>query len=331
MGQTATKESVKRDPIQELKDVTLRGVVPLNEELGRGAYGCVFTVKYHGIFLAAKRIHPILLENVSIEETQRLKDDFIRECLCCSSIQHPNIVKFVGVYYPSAHCSFPVMVMELMSSSLTLFVKDNKSKITFSQKISLLHDVSLGLNFLHNHKPLILHRDLSPNNVMLTEQLVAKIGDLGVAKVVRADNRQTKSKLTTAPGTVHFMPPEALVEDNPVYGTSIDVFSFGGIVLHVFSEEWPTPSGQKMMDPATKKLIALSEAERRQQYLDKMTSEAAKLRKVVEQCLNDDPDERPSIQEVSIIIESFKVGYKIEIYVNSIEQYNQSKTEHSNT
>ena len=331
MGQTEAVHRFIRDPIQELKDVTLRGVVPLNEELGRGAYGCVFTVKYRGIVCAAKRVHPILLENVSMEETQKLKDDFIRECLCCSSIQHPNIVQFVGVYYPSAQCSFPVMVMELMSSSLTLFVKDNKSKITFSQKISLLHDVSLGLNFLHNHKPPILHRDLSPNNVMLTKQLVAKIGDLGVAKVVRADDRQTKNKLTTAPGTVHFMPPEALVEDNPVYGTSIDVFSFGGIVLHVFSEEWPTPSGQKMMDPVTKRLIAFSEAERRQQYLDKMTSGAAKLRKVVEQCLNDDPDERPSIQEVSIIIESFKVGYKIEIYVNSIEQYNQSKTEHSNT
>ena len=136
----------------------------------------------------------------------------------------------------------------------------------------------------------------------------AKIGDLGVAKVVRADNRQTKSKLTKAPGTLHFMPPEALVDDDPVYGTPIDVFSFGGIALHVFSEEWPTPSAPKKKDPITKKLVALSEAERRQQYLDKMTGKAAELRKMVEQCLEDDPDDRPSIQEVSTIIAPLKVS-----------------------
>ena len=267
-------------------------------------------MKHDGIVRAAKKIHSLLIENVSNEEKQRIKDDFIRECLCCSSIRHPNIVQFVGVFYPGGS-SFPVMVMELMSSSLTSFLENNKSKIIFRNKISMLHDVSTGLSFLHSRKPKILHRDLSSNNVMLTSELVAKIGDLGVAKVVRADNRQTKSKLTKAPGTLHFMPPEALVEDNPVYDTPIDVFSFGGIALHVFSEEWPTPGGQKMKDPVTKKLVALSEAERRQRYLDKMTGKAAGLRKMVEQCLDDDPIERPTIQEVSNTVEAFKVNITV--------------------
>ena len=86
------------------------------------------------------------------------------------------------------------------------------------------------------------------------------------------------------------------------------MFSFGGISLHVFSEEWPTPSAQKLRDPVTKKLVALSEVERRQKYLNKMTGKAAELRKMVEQCLDDDPDERPPIQEVSTIIEPLKVS-----------------------
>ena len=108
------------------------------------------------------------------------------------------------------------------------------------------------------------------------------------------------------------MPPLAplsyATEDNPVYGTSIDVFSFGGITLHVFSEEWPTPSPKTMMVPITKKLVALTEVERRQQYLDKMTGEAAQLRKMVEQCLDDDADERPSAQEVSAMIEPLRMS-----------------------
>jgi len=255
MGQAAVKETIK-----ELNDVTLKGVVPLNKELGRGAYGSVFTVKYDGVVYAAKMIYPILTDNVSAEQKQGIKDDFVQECLRCSSIQHSNIVQFMGVYYPG-RSSLPIMVMELMDTSLTSFVKNNKSRISFSKKIFILCDVSIGLSFLHNHKPQILHRDLSPNNIMLTSRHVAKIGDLGVAKMVRADNRQTKSKLTKAPGTLHFMPPEALEDDNPIYGTPIDVFSFGGIALHVFSEEWPAPCGLKKKDPFTNKLLALTEAE----------------------------------------------------------------------
>ena len=102
------------------------------------------------------------------------------------------------------------------------------------------------------------------------------------------------------------MPPEAQV-DNQAYGTPIDVFSFGGMVLHMFSEEWPAPSAIKQKDPYTKKMITLTEVERRVQYLDKMTGKADGLRKMVEQCLHDDPDERPPIQEVSTIIEQLKV------------------------
>ena len=192
-----------RETIDELKDVTLKGVVPLNKELGRGAYGSVFTVKYGGVVCAAKKIHPMLTENVSAEEKQGIKNDFVQECLRCSSIQHPNIVKFLGVYYTSGQSSLPVMVMELMNSSLAKFIENNKYKIAIGKKISILYDVSVGLSFLHNSKPPILHRDLSSNNVMLTSHLVAKIGDLGVAKVVRADNKQTKTKLTAAPGTLH--------------------------------------------------------------------------------------------------------------------------------
>ena len=318
MGQTTAKETVAqlkeevpefKDIIPELKDVTLKGVIPLNDELGHGAYGSVFKVKYGQVMYAAKKIHPILIENVGSEEKQRIKDDFIRECLCCSGFRHPNIVKFVGVYYDSAQSNLPMMVMELMDTSLTKFMENNKGQITTQTKMQILHDVAQGLSFLHNHKPQILHRDLSSNNVMLTRcQIAAKIGDLGVAKVVRADNRQTKSKLTTAPGTLHFMPPEALIDDNPMYGTPIDVFSFGCVALHVFSEEWPNPSGQKMIDPLTDELVALSEVKRRQKYLDTMIGKAAVLREMIEKCLSDNPKKRPPIQEVSAFIEPLKVS-----------------------
>ena len=290
----------------QLRGLTLADVIPLNKELGRGAYGKVFTVKYLGLACAAKEIHSLLLDGVSSEEKKAIKDGFIRECHHSSLIRHPNIVQFIGVYY-AEQSDLPIMVMELMDIGLSSFIEKNKSTISGKTKLSILHDVSLGLSHLHGRRPAVIHRDLSSNNVLLTSHLVAKISDLGMAKMIRTDSKGTKSRLTTAPGTLHFMPPEALDEEDPIYGTPVDIFSFAGVTLHLLSEEWPTPSSQKKRDPKTKKLIALSEAQRRQQYLDKIPKEIIALKEIIMQCLDDDPDERPPINKVSKTIEALKV------------------------
>ena len=297
-----------KDLSDQLKDLTLETVIPQNKELGYGAYGKVFTVDYLGLSCAAKEIHSLLLHGVSVEDKKAIKDGFIRECYHSSLVRHPNIVQFMGVYY-TERSDLPIMVMELMDTSLTSFIENNQSKIAVETKLSILHDVSLGLSYLHGRRPAVIHRDLSSNNVLLggKGRFVAKISDLGTAKMIRADSKQTRSRLTTAPGTLHFMPPEALDEEDPIYGTPVDVFSFAAVALHLFSEKWPTPSGHKKRDPTTKKMVSLSEVERRQQYLDTMTMEGAALKEMVMKCLDDDPDERPPIKEVSQMIKSVKV------------------------
>ena len=283
----------------DFKGLQLKGVTELNrDELGRGAYGRVYAVKFCQTICAAKEIHSVLVEGVERVEMQRTIESFMRECRQCSTLRHPNVIQFLGVYYPTGggganRMRLPVMVMEMMADSLTSFV-DKHEKIPVHIKYSIVHDVSLGLCYLHNHDPPIVHRDISPNNVLLTAHHVAKITDLGVAKVIKADSRKT---MTKAPGTVDFMPPESL-DDTPKYGPPMDVFSFAGIILHTFNQQWPSPSKQVQFDPKTRKRVALSEVERRQQYLDKMIGEAEVLRPLVEECLDDDPAVRPAIETV---------------------------------
>ena len=284
---------------ESIQGFVLKGVAPLSrKELGRGAYGKVYEVRYCKTVCAAKEIHPILIEDVGETERTLTIESFLRECRQCSMLRHPNVIQFLGVYYPTGakganRMRLPVMVMEMMADSLTSFV-DKHEKIPVHIKYSIVHDVSLGLCYLHNHDPPIVHRDLSPNNVLLTSHHVAKISDLGVAKVIKADSRKT---MTKAPGTVDFMPPESL-SNSPVYGPPMDVFSFAGIILHTFNQQWPRPTEQVQFDPKTRRKVALLEVERRQQYLDKMIGEAEMLRPLVEECLDDDPAVRPTIATV---------------------------------
>lgn len=274
------------------------------EELGRGAYGKVFKVKYCGQWFAAKEIHPILLSEATKKQKDAMIKSFLQECHHCFNLRHPNIVQFIGVYWPVQRSNLPVMVMELMEYTLEKFVMANDIKL--AQKYSILRDVTLGLAFLHGQTPPVIHRDLSPNNVLLNDRGVAKISDLGVAKSLEAGkNAKKTSKLTKAPGTIDFMPPESLVDD-PVYDTSLDVFSFGGIMLFVVNKQWPEPTAATEVDPTTRRVRGFTENQRRQKYLNKMRDSDQILHKLVESCLDNDPHKRPVITAVLQKIESLQ-------------------------
>ena len=271
-------------------------------------------MKYRGVVYAAKEIHALLLQAAGAEEARKLQNNFIRECSQCSKLSHVNVVPLVGIYYPSKQ-SLPVMVMELMDTSLKDYSDathvQGKYNVCLKRKLSILHDVAEGLSYLHVNQ--VIHRDLSPNNVLIkysrVDQFppVAKIADLGVAKMVQADSKRTRTQFTKVPGTADFMPPEAL-QDNPHYDTSLDVFSYGGVMLYTVNGKWPTPTAQVKQDPFTNELKAFSEVERRQQCLDEVTGQEAEvLIPLIKDCLNNDPSMRPAMSDLSSKIKPLKV------------------------
>ena len=294
---------------RELEALSLTGVERIDKQpLGKGSYGQVFAVEHKGRTYAAKQIHSIFIEAVSKEEKQAVRESFLKECHCCKDLDHPNIVRFIGVYYPDPDAILPVMVMELMDTNLTQYIK--MPNISLKLKISILHDISQGLGFLHCRDSPIIHRDLSPNNVLLSRDSVAKIGDLGMAKVVKTGSKGTQSKFTKAPGTLDFMSPEAFT-DNPIYSTYLDIFSYGGLILHIINQEWPKPINSTVLDDKMQPVIALNEVERRQKYLDMMMDDDAVMKllsALVVSCLANNPAQRPTTASVVKSLKIIKVG-----------------------
>ena len=291
------------DLSERFKKLSLNGIKQLALELGSGAYGKVYQVKYRGVKCAAKEVHSTLLDNA---DSKKLLESFEREFIRCSELSHPNIVKFMGVYYPSP-VSLPVIVMELMDESLTKYLEE--SNISLKRRIAILHHVAEGMIYLHTCTPPVIHGDLSPNNILLlhtgVEQVppIAKVADLGVANVMQT---VAKNQLTKVPGAFDFMPPEVFV-DNPKYGPSLDVFSYGGIMLYTVNQEWPTPKPPTKFDPVTSEKKGLREVERHQEYIDKLTGEAEVLRQLIETCLDNDPTKRPPMTHLAEMIKPLKV------------------------
>ena len=285
----------------QLNHLQLSKVTSTDKIIGRGTYGRVIEVYVHGTLCAAKEIHPALVENVSAREFEAIRKSFCEECVKASRIHHPNIVQMLGIYYPT-QCALPWLIMELMQTSLKGFLeKYEQGKVPLHFKLSMLVDVAQGLEFLHGQD--IIHRDLSSNNVLLTKSLVAKIADLGVAKVIQ----ENKMKIhTQAPGTTHFMPPEAL-KSKPHYGKPVDVFSLACVALQVMSHQWPEPKDLLPEDSMT----ALTEIQRRDEYITFCTQPA--LKKLVELCLHNKPEQRPEISAVCVKLKELKVTIEKQI------------------
>lgn len=280
---------------QQISIIRLNSVENTSKVLGRGAYGKVFEVCIHGVACAAKEVHSMLIENVTPNEFETTKVSFLDECAKSGRLIHPNIVQVLGIHYPTPEAKLPWLIMEMMETSLKQFLENHKKdEVPFYIKVSILVDISQGLEFLHGQN--IVHRDLSSNNVLLTKHFVAKISDLGTAKFILHSGMKTQ---TQTPGTLHFMPPEALLV-KPRYGKPVDVFSFACIILHAMSHQWPEPR-DRIPDGS---MTALTEVQRREEYLESCTP--VFLNKLVEMCPHNRPEERPVISVVCRDVKSLE-------------------------
>ena len=223
------------------------------------------------------------------------------------------------MYYP-AKDKLPVIVMEKMQHTLRE-ITQMQSKLSFDKTGIILNDVCLGLQYLHTRLPPIIHRDLTPNNILLCYHYRAKISDLGVARTLRAND----TRMTKTPGTLDFMAPECLL-DNPEYGLPLDIFSFGGVILYMAAHEWPHPAPWITFDCKTdKKIVHTSELHRRQHYIDKITGPHASLKPLIISCLDDNPKKRPIVGKVlAELKEVNKTGEKRQVYVDPWKENPQS-------
>ena len=262
-----------------------------DQVLGRGSYATVLEVKYNGQRYAGKKIHEVLLTQGSSTYAVRR---FEEECRLLSQIHHPNIVQFIGVYFHK-NADIPILVMEFLPMNLTSCIQ-KQGVLPREICYSILHDVAQGFLYLHSQTPPIIHRDLSSNNILLSTSMTAKIADLGVAKILDLSPLQV-TQMTQTPGTPAYMPPEVMTA-NPKYDKSVDEFSYGILMIHVLTGQWPEPQVGQVQAEVGGRLVPVSEAERRKIFLDGI-GENHPLMELILQCINNDPHVRPSVQAIT--------------------------------
>ena len=289
-----------------------------SESLGSGAYGGVCKAKCDGVLCAAKIMHPTLFDQQDPGASTYLSN-FYRECQLLSSARHPNIVQYLGVSIDS-DTELPVLLMELCDENLTVFLERSTQPILYHIQLNISHDIALALVYLHSNG--LIHRDLTGNNVLIVAGTRAKITDFGMSKLVSGNPRMTA--LTTCPGNMLYMAPEALDEAKS-YTSKLDIFSFGVIVVQILTTKFPNPTNRfrlvSVPDFEEQLMQIVPETQRREADLNSI-SDAHPLKNVALTCLKQKEEERPSAIEVSVMLSQLKQSpqYKESAHYKTIEQ-----------
>ena len=211
--------------------------------------------------------------------------------------------------------------MELMEENLTHFLEQASGPLPLHIQVNIGHDVILAINYLHSNN--ILHRDLSSYNVLLTASHRAKVADFGMSSIL--GNTMGNMSRTLCPGNIVYMPPEAL-DEPPLYEKSLDLFSFGVLLVQIHSRAFPHPTNRfktvKVMQPIYGEVdakIPVPEVERRRAHIE-MIDRDFPFYPIVIECLRDSERERPT---ASRICEEFELIKSSDPYRESKEKMNE--------
>ena len=182
--------------------------------IGQGRYGSV----YKGV-LAEDRMS-VAIKVINLQQKGASKS-FIAECEALRNIRHRNLIKIITLCssIDFKRADFKALVYEYMQNgSLEEWLHQSKdqvnkvSNLSLIQRLNIAIDVASAVEYLHHHcQPPIVHGDLKPSNVLLDHDMVAHVGDFGLAKFLSVDPLSiafgTQSSSIGIKGTIGYVAP----------------------------------------------------------------------------------------------------------------------------
>lgn len=149
-----------------------------------------------------------------------------------------------------------------------------------------IHDVASGLSFLHSMNPPVIHQDIKPDNVMVSDNGDYMLTDFGVSSHCRSVLRKSVSESFSSAGTTAYMAPERFGKNGNVPIMASDIYSLGATAFELLTGDAPFGNDGGLLQKKGAEIPQLKE------------TYSSDLRKVINLCLNEEPWKRPTAAEL---------------------------------
>ncbi|XP_059131120.1 ephrin type-A receptor 5 isoform X8 [Peromyscus eremicus] len=199
--------------------------ITIERVIGAGEFGEVCSGR---LKLPGKRELPVAIKTLKVGYTEKQRRDFLGEASIMGQFDHPNIIHLEGVVTKSK----PVMIVTeyMENGSLDTFLKKNDGQFTVIQLVGMLRGITAGMKYLSDMG--YVHRDLAARNILINSNLVCKVSDFGLSRVLEDD---PEAAYTTRGGKIpiRWTAPEAIAFRK--FTSASDVWSYGIVMWEVVS------------------------------------------------------------------------------------------------
>lgn len=233
-------------------------------------------------------------------DPKKLEKSFLRELSAYAEVDGAYILKVFGysTFQNENGSTTYYLVTEYMTKgSLTnVIYNEQYERISLKQKLAIACNIATGMRKIHDHS--LIHRDLRPDNILVTDNYLTKIGDMGLARVLDEYLNHTQI------GCKRYMPPEFY--DSGVYDQKLDIFTFGLSLNELFTETQHDFQGTRIQ----------------------MKKSSPIFSDLIDRCLEEDPQYRPTSLEIETTLDLHLQEFNSRISTN--ENYSTSSLEDQN-
>ncbi|MBI3553728.1 MAG: protein kinase [Elusimicrobia bacterium] len=224
---TSSEKPAKSSPV---KAVTVPGLnlskleagYVLGRQLGIGGMGIV----YEAVDKALQRKVAVKILRDELKRTSVDRERFLDEARTVAALHHPNIVDIHSIV---EDLSGVYLIFEYIDGRDLHTVLSERGRLTVGETKALLRQVCAGLDYAHHHG--VVHRDLKPGNIMVTDQGLVKVMDFGISRhALDAAGPLSPHEKATACGTPDYMAPE---QEEGLVRRESDVFSLGCLLYEL--------------------------------------------------------------------------------------------------
>ncbi|RWR79330.1 putative wall-associated receptor kinase-like protein 16 [Cinnamomum micranthum f. kanehirae] len=286
--------------------------------VGQGGYGVVYKGTLpNNITVAIKKS--------KIGDTSQI-EQFINEIDIVSQINHRNVVKLLGCCLED---QVPLLVYEFISNG-TLYnhihERGQTRSISLQNRLRIATETAEALSYLHSAASIpIFHRDVKSSNILLDDNLTAKVSDFGASRLVPIDQTQIT---TLVQGTLGYLDPEYF-QTGQLTAKS-DVYSFGVVLVELLTGEKPVCLNRSLEERnlAMHFISAMKENRLLQVLQDEILQEGQEalliaMAQLAKRCLKLKGEERPTMKEVAVELHGLR-GFQDHPWVNNNIEENES-------